>query len=408
MELKRFVAADTKSAMEQVRASCGEDALIISTSRIGNKTEMICAVEIAPEEAPEHSSAAAVVNMLSKAVAHSDITEPRVGKAADDSPFAPNSDTSKPADSDSFSSQLGSALRGSTTQAKNSDTKAEHGPQAAASTSAPKRTPVREPEASMSEMRQLMQTIQSEFSDLRETLQHQSTANVPIDRARAAISSFNRLIQKRGEDQFQNVLEQIQRLNKLCPGQQQNWQGAHLFLGLPGSGKTSCIMQIADNLASSVNTSSKPNALITLTQPGSLKEQGQSWPALSRHAQKLNIAYFHATDEVALSKLLETYGPTHNVFIDSHAEQLTDDEALFNLVSQNSLIPHVCFPADNSLLILENLRQRAPWLVSSMVLTRLDLAPDFESLVSALEVVGAQVDCVTGCAPSDWNQEHSA
>ena len=408
MELKRFVAADTKYAMEQVRASCGEDALIISTSRIGNKTEMICAVEIAPEEAPEHSSAAAVVNMLSKAVAHSDITEPRVGKAADDSPFAPNSDTSKPADSDSFSSQLGSALRGSTTQAKNSDTKAEHGPQAAASTSAPKYTPVRESEASMSEMRQLMQTIQSEFSDLRETLQHQSTANVPIDRARAAISSFNRLIQKRGEDQFQNVLEQIQRLNKLCPGQQQNWQGAHLFLGLPGSGKTSCIMQIADNLASSVNTSSKPNALITLTQPGSLKEQGQSWPALSRHAQKLNIAYFHATDEVALSKLLETYGPTHNVFIDSHAEQLTDDEALFNLVSQNSLIPHVCFPADNSLLILENLRQRAPWLVSSMVLTRLDLAPDFESLVSALEVVGAQVDCVTGCAPSDWNQEHSA
>ena len=407
MELKRFVAADTKSAMEQVRASCGEDALIISTSRIGNKTEMICAVEIAPEEAPEHSSAAAVVNMLSKAVAHSDITEPRVGKAADDSPFAPNN-TSKPADSDSFSSQLGGALRGSTTQAKNSDTKAEHGPQAAASTSAPKHTAVRESEASMSEMRQLMQTIQSEFSDLRETLQHQSTANVPIDRARAAISSFNRLIQKRGEDQFQNVLEQIQRLNKLCPGQQQNWQGAHLFLGLPGSGKTSCIMQIADNLASSVNTSSKPNALITLTQPGSLKEQGQSWPALSRHAQKLNIAYFHATDEVALSKLLETYGPTHNVFIDSHAEQLTDDEALFNLVSQNSLIPHVCFPADNSLLILENLRQRAPWLVSSMVLTRLDLAPDFESLVSALEVVGAQVDCVTGCAPSDWNQEHSA
>lgn len=408
MELKRFVAADTKSAMEQVRASCGEDALIISTSRIGNKTEMICAVEIAPEEASEHSSAAAVVNMLSKAVAHSDITEPRVGKAADDSPFAPNSDTSKPADSDSFSSQLGSALRGSTTQAKNSDTQAEHGPQAAASTSAPKHTAVQESEASMSEMRQLMQTIQSEFSDLRETLQHQSTANVPIDRARAAISSFNRLIQKRGEDQFQNVLEQIQRLNKLCPGQQQNWQGAHLFLGLPGSGKTSCIMQIADNLASSINTSSKPNALITLTQPGSLKEQGQSWPALSRHAQKLNIAYFHATDEVALSKLLETYGPTHNVFIDSHAEQLTDDEALFNLVSQNSLIPHVCFPADNSLLILENLRQRAPWLVSSMILTRLDLAPDFESLVSALEVVGAQVDCVTGCAPSDWNQEHSA
>ena len=108
-----------------------------------------------------------------------------------------------------------------------------------------------------------------------------------------------------------------------------------------------------------------------------------------------------------MAKLLETYGASHNILIDSHADQLNDDESLFSLVSQNALIPHVCFAADNSLLILENLRQRAPWLVSSIVLTRLDLAPDFESLISALEVVGAQVDCVTGCAPSEWKQEQS-
>ena len=31
--------------MDQVRAEYGEDALIISTNKIGNKTEMICAVE---------------------------------------------------------------------------------------------------------------------------------------------------------------------------------------------------------------------------------------------------------------------------------------------------------------------------------------------------------------------------
>ncbi len=415
MELKRFVAADTKSAMEQVRASCGEEALIISTNRIGNKTEMICAVEIAPEETPEPSSAAAVVNMLSKAVAKSDVSEPAAGHTADnaaDSPFAPSSGRFAPADKDSFSNQLGNALRGSKIQPQASENKVELSPQAPASapTSAPESSSSRESEPSMSEMRQLMKTIQSEFSDLRETLQHQSTANVPIDRARAAISSFNRLIQKRGEDQFQNVLEQIQRLNKLCPGQQQDWQGAHLFLGLPGSGKTTCIMQIVDNLvaaATAADTPNRPNALITLAQPGSPQAQGEYWPTLSRHAQKLNIAYFHAADEVALAKLLQTYGPTHHIFIDSHSEQLNDDEALFSLISQNSLTPHVCFPADNSLLILENLRQRAPWLVSSIVLTRLDLAPDFESLISALEVVGAQVDCVTGCAPSEWNQEQS-
>ena len=394
MELKRFVAADTKSAMEQVRASCGEEALIISTNRIGNKTEMICAVEIAEEEIPEPSSAAAVVNMLSKAAAKS---EQQKESEFDTNAAAPANKFTK-LSKDSFSSQLGSALRSPAAGAENSQ---------AASKSEPLQ-PTREAETSMTEMRALMQTIQSEFSDLRETLQHQSNASVPIDRARAAISSFNRLIQKRGEDQFQNVLEQIQGLNKLCPGQQQDWQGAHLMLGLPGSGKTQCIMQIADNLAQNIAsdeaTQSRPIALITLASPNATNSQSEHWPTLSRHAQKLNIAYFHAPDERGLVKLLETYQATHTIFIDSHADHLNNEEELQSLVSQNALSPHVCFPADNSLLVLENLRQRAPWLVSSMVLTRLDLVPDFESLISALEVVGAQVDCVTGCAPSQWKQ----
>jgi flagellar biosynthesis GTPase FlhF len=397
MELKRFVAADTKSAMEQVRASCGEEALIISTNRIGNKTEMICAVEIAEEEIPEPSSAAAVVNMLSKAAAKS---EPQKESEFDTNAEAPANKFAK-LSKDSFSSQLGSALRSPAAGVENSQ----------AATKSEPLQPTREAETSMTEMRVLMQTIQSEFSDLRETLQHQSNASVPIDRARAAISSFNRLIQKRGEDQFQNVLEQIQRLNKLCPGQQQDWQGAHLMLGLPGSGKSQCIMQIADNLAqnfaSDEATQNRPIALITLASPNAKNSQSEHWPTLSRHAQKLNIAYFHASDEPGLVKLLETYQATHTIFIDSHADHLNNEEELQSLVSQNALSPHVCFPADNSLLVLENLRQRAPWLVSSMVLTRLDLVPDFESLISALEVVGAQVDCVTGCAPSEWKQEHS-
>ena len=53
MELKRFVGEDSKATMDQVRAEFGEDALIISTNKIGNKTEMICAVEEPPTAAPE-------------------------------------------------------------------------------------------------------------------------------------------------------------------------------------------------------------------------------------------------------------------------------------------------------------------------------------------------------------------
>ena len=36
MELKRFVGEDSKATMDQVRAEFGEDALIISTNKIGN------------------------------------------------------------------------------------------------------------------------------------------------------------------------------------------------------------------------------------------------------------------------------------------------------------------------------------------------------------------------------------
>jgi flagellar biosynthesis GTPase FlhF len=386
MELKRFVASDTKTAMEQVRATCGDEALIISTNRIGNKTEMICAVEIAAAEPQESSSASAVVNMLSKAMTQSE-----------DQNAAISGPDTAPAQEGNFSSQLGSALRSSNADITYSQPKPS--PEQTNATS--------EGTASMAEMRTLMQTIQSEFSDLRDTLRHQSDASVSIDKARAAISSFNRLIQKKGEDQFQNVLEQIQALNKLCPGQQRDWQGAHLILGLPGSGKTNCIMQIAENLTQAGQIDVEPNrptVLITLgiSASDSLPEQ---WPELSRHAQKLNIAYFYAENEQVLAKLLETYRDTHTIFIDSHAYQLNDDEALLEFVGQYKLTPHVCFPADNSLLILENLRQRASWLVSSIILTRLDLVPDFESLISALEVVGAQVDCVTGCTPSTWHQK---
>ena len=57
MELKRFVGEDSKAAMDQVRAEFGEDALIISTNKIGNKTEMICAVEEPPTAPPvQHAS----------------------------------------------------------------------------------------------------------------------------------------------------------------------------------------------------------------------------------------------------------------------------------------------------------------------------------------------------------------
>ena len=45
MELKRFIAENSREALQQVKQKHGDDALIISTTKVGKKTEVICAIE---------------------------------------------------------------------------------------------------------------------------------------------------------------------------------------------------------------------------------------------------------------------------------------------------------------------------------------------------------------------------
>ena len=52
MELKRLIANDSKSALQCVRDECGDDALIVSTNKVGKKTEVIYAIDIS-ERSPK-------------------------------------------------------------------------------------------------------------------------------------------------------------------------------------------------------------------------------------------------------------------------------------------------------------------------------------------------------------------
>ena len=60
MELKRLIANDSKSALQCVREECGDDALIVSTNKVGKKTEVIYAIDTSkkdPEEADQKTRA---------------------------------------------------------------------------------------------------------------------------------------------------------------------------------------------------------------------------------------------------------------------------------------------------------------------------------------------------------------
>lgn len=52
MELKRYIEKDSKTALEKIRNLHGDDALIVSTEKVGNKTEVIVGVEETKEEYP--------------------------------------------------------------------------------------------------------------------------------------------------------------------------------------------------------------------------------------------------------------------------------------------------------------------------------------------------------------------
>ena len=60
MELKRLIANDSKSALQCVRDECGDEALIVSTNKVGKKTEVIYAIDISegdPEESLQRTQA---------------------------------------------------------------------------------------------------------------------------------------------------------------------------------------------------------------------------------------------------------------------------------------------------------------------------------------------------------------
>ena len=44
MELKRYLEADSKTALDKIKSEHGDEALIISSDKIGNKTEVIIGV----------------------------------------------------------------------------------------------------------------------------------------------------------------------------------------------------------------------------------------------------------------------------------------------------------------------------------------------------------------------------
>ncbi|RMF16448.1 MAG: hypothetical protein D6758_07910, partial [Gammaproteobacteria bacterium] len=55
MHVKRFIAPSMQEALKQVREALGADAMILSTRKVGDRTEVVCALDYDPEEARQQA-----------------------------------------------------------------------------------------------------------------------------------------------------------------------------------------------------------------------------------------------------------------------------------------------------------------------------------------------------------------
>ena len=396
MELKRFVGDDSKAAMDQVRAEYGEDALIISTNKIGNKTEMICAVEEPP--------AAESVNHASQPDSEGlDISEATstvaslLNRVAADNASATQSKrgSSKERIAEEFSKELTSAL-----------TEGQQGiklrePFVPASRKEPAPELQNEFDQSPQDskaMHRMMQTIQADLTRLRKQLEEQAEVQTPLRKAQLAMASINQHVQKEPGSGY--ITEQVDALIGRQLSQQRNWQGVHAFVGYPGVGKSTVIATLIQQSRSEdgpANTVviSLQNRVKATTSYGSAPAMLVS-DGLAQLCQHLGIVYLQASNLDQLGRHVASYRDDHQVLIDTPATLIQDPVALATLITENEILPHLCLAADAAPWIIDSFKESIPWISASILLTRFDLAGNLEATLSALEAQNAKISGING------------
>jgi len=412
MELKRFVGSDSRAAMEQVRAHYGDEALIISTNKVGNKTEMICAVEEPRADAQASKSApvrgahadagldiseatstvASLLNRVAADAAAEGLTKPR---DIENKKFTQGTATSRVAEK--FGQELNSALidQRSSAQSKEPPVSNSHQQMDLDQSFTPARNALSEKE----DLHSMMQTIQQDLAELRSQLERQAAAAAPIRQAQLAMASINKRMAHHTDDRS-GPLQQLETLIDQPFAHQRDWAGTHAFIGQPGVGKTTAIGTLAHQILQRdpeanviiISLASTEGAAIG---PGALNlNMGNA--GLSQLCRRMGIVFLEADNQEHLGRLLKRHRQDNHVFIDTSACQLDDEQALISLIADSEVLPHLCVAADMSPGALDQLAERIPWIVSSVVITRFDLAPDLGSLLSSLEGCSAKISGVSG------------
>ena len=404
MELKRFVGADSKATMDQVRAHYGADALIISTNKVGNKTEMICAVEESQGQTgtSQQSAAESAKNLdISEATSTVASLLNRVAAGAAAEGLPPASLGGSKSD-ERIAREFGQELNSALEQRQNAGGTEAHFMSSSPAAPSDSRAVEPTPSALLDRdgMHQMMQTIQEDLARLRAQLEAKAAAETPLHKAQLAMASINQHVKEQTSVGSSGLVEQLQDFLRHPLAQQRDWSGAHVFVGHPGAGKSTAIASL---IQQSLQADATLNLMvISLGQEYQQNLQAQNGPimladgGLAQLCQDSGVAFLQANSLDQLTQMLTRYRQSHELLIDTPADLLHDQQALVSLVTENEILPHLCVAADMSPAVLSALTDAIPWIVSSVILTRFDLAPDLKSLLHKLEFDGVRLSGVNG------------
>ncbi len=344
MELKRILARDTRTATEKAIALYGHDVLIVANQRVGGQTELVLAIDIAPEEVQVDAAAMA-------------------------------------APSGKFQSHLDALLHPAGAGASVS---AEKATAAALARGASKPSTTEQDDRDRLRSQELVALVREELADMRREFRLSQQAMpwqdmLPVDDAvKPLIQALNasgapvmlRTLLLDGLRDQTDVRAARQQMQKQLThaisrdAVDMPRRGVHVLAGASGSGKTLMAARLAQQAAQELG--SEQVALISYRDL-----RAGAWSQVQILAAQAGVETFRATDAATLSVLLAEVSHRQLVLIDTAGVEMDRHlQEIRSVCPQAQLHAVVC--ADASETSLRRVLAQADLRFSSLMLSKID------------------------------------
>ncbi|MCE2880207.1 MAG: hypothetical protein LW719_12665 [Comamonadaceae bacterium] len=407
MELKRILARDTRSAMEQAIKTYGPDVLVISNHQVGGQTELVVAIEVPISAVMEPVIQPAIESTAADPVAHPgrdrDPLGPLAPAASHDDPPAAN-----------FRQSLQAASQPQTRSALPDQVKTAADAPAARSASSEQdaRDYLRSREI-VEMVRDEISALRREFRMRQQTADWQSGLSVspaaaPLVQAlqEASIPGALRALLIEGASQASDARQGLQALRAQLlhhlkrPAGSLPIEGLHLLAGPSGAGKTLMTARLA-----------RLGAQAGCDQVAIISYQdvrAGAWSQTQMLAAQLGVDAFRATDAQSLRLLVNELSTRKLVLIDTAGIQMGEHVGQA-LAQASDCQCHAVLPVDASSATLDRvLGQGVPF--KSLLLTKTDEASSAWPLLQFLsdnpmEISGASHGARAADLTPDFNIE---